>query len=931
MRIRDLVQSTALTACVLLGAPLTAQAEEAVDTVQTVELTPYTSWSDIEPFTSWGDIEPFTSWSDIEPFTSWGDIEPFTAWSDIEPFTSWGDIEAFKSWGDIEAFSDALSGFWTEMSPFWRDIAAFENTDDMTLALRNIAEQSELFWGAAVTEKTGQSFEDGFANALYEKYGIDLDDPSSLDDFGKVELSKFYFDWYDGLMSYTGLDHADWWMPMTNWRPSITQEQGGGDTIIGLIDFTITGDADLQDNVADWMMWSGNDDPYKGHGGAVASLLVADHDGKGVMGIAPQASVAAFNPFDSNGVASFESVAQGIVAVNTAGARVVNLSLGVSGSTFDQGWADLYSRADVQLVSSQTIFVHAAGNDGVMQTSDIQWDFLDQPTLVVVGSVGPNGEVSKFSNTPGNACFTGLDGDCDSYLKDHFIVAPGEHILVTDGHGGVERVSGTSFAAPIVTGAIALMQDRWSWLAEFPEETVQILFETATDLGEAGVDDVYGHGLLNIEAMQSPLDFNETYFWSEEDGELQKFKIKDLSTKKKSKSEKLNDIWHTETGYFVAFEDIGDTHRDFLIPMEEQLVGTYAEIDGRTELFQSYLHEGFTDWTNTMNGPSAYLVETRVTFSPLATGEQVDNRLPYRAEVSMTSPSTTQVRFGQGDGATRLGADRSTVAGAAHPLTGGDNPVLGLASGGGYANVDMPLAEGLRLSMGVTERRVEQEYADPMTGEATKLYDTLDSYQSNAVNIGLSQSLTERLSVSASYTSLTEDNGLLGMQSLNPSDFGQGARTNAATVGARFKASETVSMTASVTYGATANIDADAALKAGDVTTSAFELAIAARSVFRDDDALRLALVQPMHVETGALETTQFEVVDRTTGEMGLVDQSFDLSSGARRLAMEARYGTQFNDGDAEISAFARFEGQTGPNATGDMEQMFGGRVSFSF
>ena len=147
-------------------------------------------------------------------------------------------------------------------------------------------------------------------------------------------------------MSFTGMDHVDWWMSATNWTPNITEVQGGGKTIIGLIDYTVTADADLQDNLADWMVWSGNDNPLDGHGGAVASLMVADHDGQGVMGIAPRADIVAFNPFDDNGVATFDRVAEGIVAVNAAGARVVNMSLGVSGVTFDSGWAELYNRAE---------------------------------------------------------------------------------------------------------------------------------------------------------------------------------------------------------------------------------------------------------------------------------------------------------------------------------------------------------------------------------------------------------------------------------------------------------------------------------------------------------------------------------------------------------------------------------------------------------
>ena len=119
----------------------------------------------------------------------------------------------------------------------------------------------------------------------------------------------------------------------------------------------------------------------------------------------------------------------------------------------------------------------------------------------VVGSVDPLGAISSFSNQPGTACL--LDnGVCSSghHLYDRFMVAPGELILVSDGQGGLERRSGTSFAAPLVSGAITLLHDRWPWLRNYPQETAQIILSSAKDLGAPGPDPVYGYGLLDANA-----------------------------------------------------------------------------------------------------------------------------------------------------------------------------------------------------------------------------------------------------------------------------------------------------------------------------------------------------------------------------------------------------------------------------------------------
>ena len=55
-------------------------------------------------------------------------------------------------------------------------------------------------------------------------------------------------------------------------------------------------------------------------------------------------------------------------------------------------------------------------------------------------------------------------------------------------------------------GRVALLQSRWNWLKQNPEETAEIILRSATDLGAPGVDGTYGWGLLNVAASQAPLN-----------------------------------------------------------------------------------------------------------------------------------------------------------------------------------------------------------------------------------------------------------------------------------------------------------------------------------------------------------------------------------------------------------------------------------------
>ena len=95
----------------------------------------------------------------------------------------------------------------------------------------------------------------------------------------------------------------------------------------------------------------------------------------------------------------------------------------------------------------------------------------------------------SFSNRAGSA-------------KRYFLVAPGVEVLAPAVGGGAALVSGTSFAAPHVTGAVALVLDAAPFLSA--EQVVELLLDTATDLGAPGTDAVYGRGLLNLAAALGP-------------------------------------------------------------------------------------------------------------------------------------------------------------------------------------------------------------------------------------------------------------------------------------------------------------------------------------------------------------------------------------------------------------------------------------------
>jgi hypothetical protein len=85
--------------------------------------------------------------------------------------------------------------------------------------------------------------------------------------------------------------------------------------------------------------------------------------------------------------------------------------------------------------------------------------------------------------------------------------------------------------------------------------------------------------------------------------------------------------------------------------------------------------------------------------------------------------------------------------------------------------------------------------------------------------------------------------------------------------------------------------------------STAYELVATKAGLFGEKDSIRVSLSQPLHVESGALNYTAMEVMDRSTGALGAVTQAWNVS-GNREYRMEAMYGLPVFEGRGMVSAF---------------------------
>jgi hypothetical protein len=233
------------------------------------------------------------------------------------------------------------------------------------------------------------------------------------------------------------------------------------------------------------------------HGTGVASLVGAPINGVGISGIYPQAALRSWDAALGEGVQLTTSdIVAGILAAARQGPGVINLSLGGPGAD------PLIRQAVAAAVASGSLVVAASGNDGPNGRLTYPASY---PHVLTVGSLGRAGEVSPFSS--------------QSRFVD--LVAPGEDIETAwpvnpvESPDGYRSGDGTSFAAPLVSGAAA-----WIWTAR-PDLDASQLFEvlrrSARDIGPPGKDVASGFGVLNVGAalaaptpVRDPLEPNET-------------------------------------------------------------------------------------------------------------------------------------------------------------------------------------------------------------------------------------------------------------------------------------------------------------------------------------------------------------------------------------------------------------------------------------
>ena len=210
-----------------------------------------------------------------------------------------------------------------------------------------------------------------------------------------------------------------------------------------------------------------------GHGTHVAGIIAADNNQIGLTGLAYNVKVMPIVVAGPNGRIDASAVTQGVEYAIRNGADVINMSFG--GPTYSLPMLEM-----LKIANSNAILVAASGNNHKpneeMEGYPGYFENIypaSLPYVIGVMSCDNNFKESSFSN------YDSIKNNDISYD----VFAPGENIKSTMPNGQYGTMSGTSMAAPIVSGLAALLRSKYSNREQFSNNFIkaQILSSSSID------------------------------------------------------------------------------------------------------------------------------------------------------------------------------------------------------------------------------------------------------------------------------------------------------------------------------------------------------------------------------------------------------------------------------------------------------------------
>ncbi|MBI9067019.1 MAG: S8 family serine peptidase [Salinivirgaceae bacterium] len=184
------------------------------------------------------------------------------------------------------------------------------------------------------------------------------------------------------------------------------------------------------------------------------------------------------------------------------------------------GWDSFYSNETCDAPEAQAInaaatagigIVFSAGNDGpgtstIGQPANLAENLVNVFSVGAINGSNPSYPIADFSSRGPTTCVEECDGF--SLWTKPEIVAPGVNVRSAMGNDEYGSLSGTSMACPHVAGAFLLLKEAFPYLAG--EDILNGLYQSAIDLGDAGEDQTFGKGIIDVKAAYDFLSLENT-------------------------------------------------------------------------------------------------------------------------------------------------------------------------------------------------------------------------------------------------------------------------------------------------------------------------------------------------------------------------------------------------------------------------------------
>lgn len=219
-----------------------------------------------------------------------------------------------------------------------------------------------------------------------------------------------------------------------------------------------------------------------GHGTLVTGIISAAHNDIGIAGIAPNCKIVVLRAFSASGIGEDDDIARAIIYAADNNIPILNFSFG-------DVYPSVLMHDVIQYAYQKNITMIASAGNGIGDDPHYPSNFSE------VISVSAS-DFSSTTNTEFLWQFSGYGINVD-------LCAPGARIYTTAWYDSLSTnpsyygtFNGTSTAAPMVTGAVALLKSINNTL--LPSQIRSILCSSADDIGNPGWDNYTGAGRLNI-------------------------------------------------------------------------------------------------------------------------------------------------------------------------------------------------------------------------------------------------------------------------------------------------------------------------------------------------------------------------------------------------------------------------------------------------